>query len=384
MNNNRDRGALVTGGARTLEALKQEVARRVERGAPPLGGITVEDARAALESIDSLDREQWACAFSAVAGRHFERGARLEASDREGASKAYWQAWRLHHYARWPTENTPARLEAKRRALEAFQRYSRLLDPAMETLRVPLDDKAVVAYLRAPRGRAPAPVVLAISGLDSRKEDIAAHTEAYLKRGMAVVAVDMPGTGDAPTSPAETRPERMFTALIDYLLTREDIDATRLVVQGRSFSGYWAAKLAYIERDRLRGAVMHGGPIHHTFQPDWCARALDTGEYLYDYFEAWRAMMGAATLEELLAKVARLSLLDMGIIDRPCAPMLVVNGARDSQITIADVFLLLQHGDAKHAWVNPHGGHMGRSPEWPPAAIADQVVMPWMAGRLGS
>jgi pimeloyl-ACP methyl ester carboxylesterase len=382
MSHDSEAGALVTGGARTLEMLKEEVQQRVERGGPPLGGIAVDDARAALKSIDSLDRDQWAASFSGVAEQHYERGVKLEATDRDAASKAYWQAWRLHHYARWPTENTPARHHAKQRALDTFQRYSRLLDPAMETLRVPLDDKAVVAYLRAPRAAEPAPVVLAISGLDSRKEDIAAHTDAYLKRGLAIVAVDMPGTGEAPTSPAEAKPERMFTALIDYLLTRDDIDATRLVVQGRSFSGYWAAKLAYTERERLRGAVMHGGPIHHTFQPAWCAKAVETGEYLYDYFEAWRGMMGATTLGEMLAKVERLSLLDMGLLDQPCAPMLVVNGARDSQITIEDVFLLLRHGDAKDAWVNPKGGHMGRSPEWPPAAIADQVLMPWMMKKL--
>jgi hypothetical protein len=32
--------------------------------------------------------------------------------------------------------------------------------------------------------------------------------------------------------------------------------------------------------------------------------------------------------------------------------------------------------------VNPKGGHMGRSPDWPPAAIADQVLMPWMTKKL--
>ncbi|MGE5522183.1 MAG: alpha/beta hydrolase [Rhodospirillaceae bacterium] len=382
MSTKAEAGALVTGGGRSLTMLKDEVTRRVARGGPPLGGIAVEDAAAALQSIDSLDREQWASAFSSVAERHYERAAKLESSDRDAAAQAYWRAWRLHHFARWPTENTPARLHAKQRALDAFQRYSALLDPPMETLRVPLDDKAVVAYLRAPRTSEPAPVVLAISGLDSRKEDIAAHTDAYLKRGIAVVAVDMPGTGEAPTSPTEAKPERMFTALIDYLLTRDDIDATRLVVQGRSFSGYWAAKLGYTERDRLRGVVMHGGPIHYTFQPEWCAQALETGEYLYDYFEAWRAMMGATALDEMLASVARLSLLDMGLLDRPCAPMLVVNGAKDSQITIEDVFLLLKHGDAKDAWVNPQGGHMGRSPEWPQPLIAEKVLMPWMAKKL--
>jgi hypothetical protein len=62
--------------------------------------------------------------------------------------------------------------------------------------------------------------------------------------------------------------------------------------------------------------------------------------------------------------------------------MLCVNGARDSQIPIADIFVLLEHGDPKEAWINPSGGHMGRSQEWPSPAIAEKVLMPWVLRRL--
>jgi esterase FrsA len=160
------------------------------------------------------------------------------------------------------------------------------------------------------------------------------------------------------------------------------VDATRIVVQGRSWSGYWAAKLAIVERDRLRGAVVHGGPIHHYFQPQWLSGSLQTGEYLYDYLEVKCAMLGASGLDDLLTRARPFSLLEQGVLDRPSAPMLLVNGARDSQIPIADLYLLMEHGDAKEAWVNPEGGHMGRSPAWPGPAIARKVLMPWMAARL--
>ena len=90
-------------------------------------------------------------------------------------------------------------------------------------------------------------------------------------------------------------------------------------------------------------------------------------------------MFGAPDLEGMLERARPFSLLDLGLLDEPSAPMLLVNGARDSQIPIADLFLLLEHGSAKDAWVNPEGGHMGRSPEWPSSRIADEVLLPWIA-----
>ncbi len=376
-------GALVTGGGRNLDQIKQEVQRRADRGMPPLGGIAPKDARAALSRITSLDREQWATAFCAVADTHWQYAESLAGQDRSAAAKACWRAWRLFHFARWPTENTPAKRHARQRALESFRRYATLTDPPIEVLPSPFDGKQIAAYLQLPAGVRPAPVVFGIAGLDSRKEDVAAHSEGYLKHGVGLFVIDLPGTGESPHTAAEIHSDRIFSAALDYLAQRPEVDAGRVLVQGRSWSGYWAAKLAVTERARLRGAVVHGGPIHHYFQPQWLRTSLDTGEYLYDYLEAKCAMHGASGLDDLLAKARAFSLLDLGLLDRPSAPMLLVNGTRDSQIPIADLYLLLEHGDAKEAWVNPQGGHMGRSPQWPSPAIAEKVLMPWITRRLG-
>jgi pimeloyl-ACP methyl ester carboxylesterase len=373
---------LVTGGGRTLDALKGELLRRVERGLAPVGGLRVEDARAVLADIDSLDREAWARAFTARADRHFEDGEARGGRDPRGAAKAFWRAWRLYHFARWPTENTPAREHARQRALVAFRAYGALIDPPIEVVRIPTRDGDIVACLRRPRAGRPAPVVLGISGLDSRKEDVVAHSDDYLGHGLAIIAVDMPGTGEAPIRAATPDSDRMFSAVIDFLQDCPGIDPTRVLVQGRSFSGHWAAKLAYTERMRLRGCVVHGGGVHEAFQRAWAEPALKTGEYLYDYFEARRAMLGASDAEDLYRRIAGFSLLDQGLLDEPSAPMLVVNGWLDSQTTCEDVFVLLRHGDAKDAWVNPGGRHMGRSPEWSGARIQNEVLMPWMLRRL--
>jgi esterase FrsA len=373
-------GLLVTGGGRDLRQLKDEVQRRADRGMPPLTGIAPDDVRAALAQITGLEREQWAAAFSGIAEHHWQRA--LQAVNRADSAREYWQAWRLHHFARWPTENAPAKQHAKRRALEAFRAYAQRIDPPIETVRIPFEGAEIVAYLRLPATQRPAPLVFGIAGLDSRKEDVAAHSDAYLKHGLGLFAVDLPGTGESPHAAAETGSDRIFTAALDYLAERPEVDAGRIVVQGRSWSGYWAAKLAVTERERLRGSVMHGGPIHHYFQRQWMESSLTTGEYLYDYLEAKCAMHGASGPEDLFVKVRAFSLLELGLLDRPSAPMLLVNGARDSQIPIADLYLLLEHGEAKEAWVNPEGGHMGRSQRWPAPAIAEKILMPWMLQRL--
>ena len=372
-------GALVPGGGRDLGQLKQEVQRRADHNLPPLGGIASVDARAALSSIHSLEREAWALAWCGVAERHWTEARALEASaDRAGAAKRYWSAWRLYHFARWPTENTPAKRDARHRALDAFRSHARLLDPPIETIRIPFEGAEIVAYLRLPPGVRPAPLVFGIAGLDSRKEDVAAHTDGNLKRGLGIFAIDLPGTGESPHTTADPASDRIFSMALDYLGQRADVDASRIAVQGRSWSGYWAAKLAVTERGRLRGSIVHGGPIHHYFQPDWLRKSLTTGEYLYDYAQAKCAMLGARDVDDMLARARRFSLLDAGLLDRPSAPLLAVNGALDSQIPIADLHVLLEHGDAREAWVNPRGGHMGRSADWPGNAIAEKVLMPWL------
>lgn len=369
-------------GPRTLEELKQEAQMRADRNRPPLTGIKPDDARQALAMINSLDREEWAAAWSKNGERYMARAKEVESSSREEAREAYYHAWHNFNIARWPTEKlAPGKQKAYERALEAFQHYARFLSPPIETVRIPFEGRQIVAYLRLPEGVRPAPLVFGINGLDSRKEDVIARVDDYLKQGIGVFAIDMPGTGQAPVL-IDVGSERIFSAALDYLQTRPDVDAKRIVVQGRSWSGYWAAVMAYTEKDRIRGAVVHGVGIHGYFQPEWQQKSFSTREYLFDIFPARSVVYGVKTMEDYLAYGPRLSLLTRGMLDKPSAPILLVNGERDTQQPISDLYLMMKHGDPKDTWVNPQGGHMGRSQDWSSRQIFLRVVLPWIVRKI--
>src|ERR1700675_4870098 len=64
---------------RTWEELKQETQRRVDKNLGPVGGLKSEDAREAVANIHSLDRDEWAAAWSEIAERYDKRAKSEEA-----------------------------------------------------------------------------------------------------------------------------------------------------------------------------------------------------------------------------------------------------------------------------------------------------------------
>jgi esterase FrsA len=77
-----------------------------------------------------------------------------------------------------------------------------------------------------------------------------------------------------------------------------------------------------------------------------------------------------------------MSLRARGFVDKPTAPMLLINGEKDTQVPIDDLYLLLRSGTPKEAWVNPQGGHIGRGPGWPDGKIMTDVALPWLARAI--
>ena len=356
---------------RTLEELKAEAQARADRNAYPLIGLKPEEVREALARLTSLDRDEWAASWSQIGERYM-------------AKKDFHQAWLYYSFARWPVPNSPGKQRAYDKALEAYLAYAKKYDPPLEVLRVPYEGSEVVGYVRMPKGARRVPFVVAIAGLDSRKEEMIERFGPLAERGIGVLALDSPGTGQSGVKAAAPGTEKSLSRVLDVVLARPEIDAKRVALYGGSFGGYWATILAVTEKARLRAVVAQSPPIHETFSRERTQMLVKNREYLFDYAPAQMFTYGGTTLEQLAENKERMSLKTRGLLEQPMAPMLVIGGALDTQVPIADIDLLMRSGDSpKDIWVHPKGGHMGRDAKsWPDPVIFKRVTTPWLLKAL--
>ena len=356
---------------RSFAAVQTEALVRAERGAYPLIGLAPADVREAFDQLDSMDRDAWAAAWSSIARRYAERGDHL-------------QAWRLYSFARWPVPLSRGKERAYADAVASYLAHARAAGTPFEVVRVPFEGREIVGYLQLPPGTARVPVIVAIGGLDSRKEDLAERFAPLLAEGIGSFTLDMPGTGEAPIK-VEPGAERMFSRAIDMLLAHERVAGERIALYGGSFGGYWACKLAVTERERLRGVVAQAPPVDRFFSADFARTAFTNIEYLFELGVAMMSLYdGVRTVDDFLRISPQHSLVAQGFLAQPTAPMLIIAGALDSQVPMDDIDLLLRTGDTpKDAWINPAGGHMGRDTRgWRDPLIFAKVTVPWFRRLL--
>lgn len=371
---------------RTLEEIKSEAIRRAENGMYPLIGLDPGDLREAFRSIHSKNKDEWAAAFMKVADRYMNEGKALEKSDPDKANANYIRAWRLYSFGRWPIPASPGKQHSYEKAIEAFLAHARFWDPALEIVRIPFEGKEIIGYLRLPANpNRPVPLVIAVNGLDSRKEDLSESFGAIIPYGVGFLAVDGPGTGQSPIKVSENA-ERMLSRVLDYVVTRPEIDKSRVALHGVSWGAYWATKMAIVEHNRLKGCSAQSPPIDLFFHRDFLMHnLLGNREYLFDQIPALMAIFeNVTTLDQMAEVLAKMSLVQQGLLGKPMAPMLVIGGVKDTQVPISDLYLLLSQGDVpKEAWINPQGGHLGRQVKlWPDPVIFRQVIIPWLVKTL--
>ena len=329
-------------------------------------GTSYPDVQATMARIGHWD--DW-CREWGRTGRHYERLA--ETAEAAGRLVTAGEAWRqaalCWHWGKFVfTDHPQEQRAAHERTVACFRRGAATLNPPAEPVRVPYASTTLAAYLRVPPG-GPPPIVIMIPGLDSVKEELQATAEYLLSRGLAVIAIDGPGQGEAEYElRIEPAYERVTTAVADYLKGRDDVDANRLGVFGVSLGGYYAARSAAYE-PRVRAAVALAGP--YRFDLDWDTLPAQTKA-------TFQHRSGAASAAQARERAAALTLEDAA--PRITCPLLVAHGGRDRLVPPYHAERLAREAPGAELLLDPDGSHGLTNHAFESrSALAD-----WLAARL--
>jgi len=220
---------------------------------------------------------------------------------------------------------------------------------AIEAVEVPFDGNSLPGYFVKSReaGAAPLPTLVFFDGLDITKEmQYFRGVPELVKRGLAVLIIDIPGTGESIRfrgMPARYDTNVAGTAAVDYLGTRRDVDKDRLAVMGVSLGGYYAPRAAAFE-PRFKACVSWGAiwDYHATWkkrvEKAFQASLSVPGEHIM-----W--VLGVDNIEDVLKKLEGFRLA--GVAEKVQCPYLLTHGERDAQIPMEDARTLFSAIGAK-------------------------------------
>src|SRR3954463_11293279 len=298
----------------------ERVQSAISHWAPRLviNGVPLTDFQEVTGSISRWD--DWCRAWSKRAAIHEELGNAAHAEGFNLSAGEHWtRAAVCYHFGKFLFVNDMDQLRrAHLKAVECRNKALPHLRPPGERVAIPYEGKQLYGNLRKPLGVARPPIVVMCMGLDSAKEEMDDYENRFLKRGLATLAFDGPGQGEAeydfPICPEYEKP---VGAVIDYLEKRSDIDSRRIGVWGVSLGGYYAPRAAAFEK-RIKACVALSGAYER--KPTFEGRPIIN-------VEAFRVRTHSKTLEEAGQIGVRMTL--KGAAKNITCPIYIVAGTKD-------------------------------------------------------
>ncbi len=293
------------------------------------GGADTNELFHTARKIRAGNSEDWHAAF-------VELGERIETIAKEAdaaghdvtAGQAYWRAFTYFRSAeRVLKGKDPRKLPLYERTVDCFYKGIDRQPHPYERIVIPFDGHKLEGMFLPPRTAkrgTPPPVIIFPTGADALPEEqLFRGAQEMTARGAAVLVFNGPGQGKTirvlgvPTIPDY---ERVFTAAVDYLMTRKDVDHDRIGLIGGSMAGYYAPRAVAFEH-RIKACVVWGA-------------LYDVLRDLYDPYpplhEQLQWITGTKSDAEARAYLADFNL--KGKLGGVQCPMLVTHGARDHMV----------------------------------------------------
>jgi dipeptidyl aminopeptidase/acylaminoacyl peptidase len=264
--------------------------------------------------------EDWCQEWVVTGDVHYDLAKKAEVKGNTvSAGEGYIGAALCYHFGKFVFQDFHDEyMSASQKAVEAFAKGLRLLDPTGERVEIPFDGATMIGTFRHPIDVDKTPLVLFLPGLDSTKEEFFYWENVFLKRGLATFSLDGPGQGECGYhSYIRSDYEVAVATALDVLTKRSDIDPNRVGLAGVSLGGYYASRAAAFE-PRVKAAVGICGPFN--FARNWDNLPSLTRS-------AFKYHSGAKGFDEAKQKAGQLSL--EGAAQMIIQPLLIIHGKLD-------------------------------------------------------
>jgi alpha-beta hydrolase superfamily lysophospholipase len=280
-------------------------------------GLPADVTEHALRRVRSV--RDWDLAWTWAAQRFLGEGrVQQRVGQDDAAALSQHHAALAYHLAGMLVIDDPRKIRALRASASSlYARSLPVLRPAVRRIEVPWRTTRLPGYLALPESVAgPAPLAVILNGTSTSKEETLLWGDAFLERGLAVLALDWPGTGESSLHvPPTPDCDDFMEGVIAVVSGDPAIDAARIGLVGFSLGGAVAAIAA--ANDRRVGAIVAVTP---PFDPrPWFARAQPLLR---------RHLATIAGGEEELIRLTSPFALP-GTIERVRCPVLVFGAGRD-------------------------------------------------------
>ncbi|HTP95787.1 MAG TPA: alpha/beta fold hydrolase [Burkholderiales bacterium] len=322
----------------------------VTKGMAPYGAVALGEIDAVCERLKARQgepdawREEW-CAMA----RRLEQVAEAAAGagHEHTAGNYYLRAGMYYFTGERFIPPGDLKRETGRKALHCQHEGLRRRHPNIERVEVPYENASLPAlFMKAPGARARAPTVVVFDGMDNCKEmSVLFAGLEFAQRGWHTLAIDGPGQGESLRLRglyARHDYEVPGAAAYDYVAARPDVDASKVAVMGYSFGGYYAGRIAAMEK-RYAAAVAFAAlhwdlaawqaEIKRRHQSDPRTTAQSTFHFQW--------IMGClGDPDAAIEKAKRFSLA--GVAEKIACPFLIVHAKDDRVVPVASAYKLYE------------------------------------------
>jgi pimeloyl-ACP methyl ester carboxylesterase len=231
------------------------------------GGADLGECSTTTRRIQEGDADGWYQEWTATADRVFDLAEKSAAAGHRVSTREAYLRVCNYYRASYPflfgAPVNPRLIVAFDLEIDAFLTAAALFESPIEPVEIPYEGTTLPGYFyRVDNSGQPRPTLIATNGYDATVQVMHfGHAAAAVRRGYNWLIFDAPGQGRVLYKQGiHMRPdwENVVTPVVDYALSRPEVDPKRVTLIGWSFGGYLAPRAASGEH-RLAACIADPG-----------------------------------------------------------------------------------------------------------------------------